>query len=625
MTIAADWTGVLCILLWGWWFCRLKKLPGSFGPVLGAGLCMVVLQLAGGYWYAVLFLLFGAVFTATRGHRREFAVYLASPGVLGFLAGVVLLELLFAVRAPRFQTWDEFSHWGVFFKNVFYERRFAVWETGRSFAHQAYPQGGAALYALFGFFRQSYAERDVFFALDTGLLAAGAALFGVTKPAGRRACTLYRLFAVLAVPLLFFAFIPDTPYNTAYMDALVGAFFAAALALLFVPGGSARDKGWVLGILCAAITTLKEIGGVLALCVLGIWLVQCLLLHAPAPRQWYRSFVQKAFWVAWLPAACTTALSVAAWRVILVVTNRTTDQFSSMGTGYFLACFNEARTGVDPYFYDVWNAFYTKVRTAPLLFGWSTFKLGLLCAVFSVLLAVLLIRLGGPRGLQLAAAPLLMLLYFPCYLFVLFYVYIGGMSPYEAMRVASYERYACCFFIGWFALLLAAAFALTAFLPKRRIAVSGALVLSGLLAVHGVYVGVTAGSTAYALPHEAWRDTQIAAADTLHAAIPDPTAPIWLLSADEDNAYQNMWYYQYELYPDNVCIEIPSGQADVDLGYNFDEHHIQSLVLFGVTDDFAARYAAWFTDGLAAARTGAPAVYTVAKTDGGVYRLTPVT
>ena len=62
-----------------------------------------------------------------------------------------------------------------------------------------------------------------------------------------------------------------------------------------------------------------------------------------------------------------------------------------MGPGYFLQCWQEARTGFDRYFYDVWDRYYARLRSYPLLFGASTFKLGCLCAAAAVLLLIVLI------------------------------------------------------------------------------------------------------------------------------------------------------------------------------------------------------------------------------------------
>ena len=603
-TILADWLAAACLLIWGVWLADKLLLPEGFGPVLGVSFGMVFLQLAGSVRLlrpGATLLLIGAALLLVRRHKKDWLHYLLQPGVAGVLAGIAVLELAWAVREPRFQTWDEFSHWGMYFKSVFFDHTL-IQHGPLSSAHPSYPQGLPALYALTSLLQNSYRERDVLFVTALPLLCAGGALLQTALPTSPRGLWLRRGCAVLAVPLLFWFFTPDTPYLTAYMDAPVGALFAAGLVLVLLPWNERWQRGAAVGLLCAALTTLKEIGAVLALCVLGIWVLQGLV---SAARRCLRAV---------LAAALPFVFVLAEWKWMLRLTGQGDDQFSSMGPGYFVDCWRQARAGTDPYFYEVWAVFWGRVRTAPLLFGWSTFKLGLLCAACSMALGVVLWR---QRQRAAALAPACMVLYWPCYLAALFYVYIGGMSPYEAMRAASYERYACCFFIGWLAVLAGALLCACPPLPRAAAAV--------MLAAAGG-CGLLRLPDAVSLPYETWRDEQIAVAaeisdalsqDSGGAAFADST--VWVLSADEEAAYRNMWYYQYELAPAPVANEAQCGQDGVDLGYNIDEHSIRYLALFGADDSFAERYGALADDGLTAARQQPAALYRVERTaDGGI-------
>ena len=152
MSILAQIIGLACLLFWGFWLCCKLRLPAGFAPLCGLCFCMVVLQLAGScnqLWLGTQLLLVGAVLTLAQRRRHEILSQLLSPGVLAFCSAAGVLMAVFAIRRPEFQTWDEFSHWGIYFKSVFYQHRFAVWDTTRSLAHQAYPQGLPGLYALF--------------------------------------------------------------------------------------------------------------------------------------------------------------------------------------------------------------------------------------------------------------------------------------------------------------------------------------------------------------------------------------------------------------------------------------------------------------------------------------------
>lgn len=218
-----------------------------------------------------------------------------------------------------------------------------------------------------------------------------------------------------------------------------------------------------------------------------------------------------------------------------------------------------------------------------------------------------------------------MILYWPLYQGVLFYVYICGMSPYEALEMASWERYFCCFFLGWFSVLegeaLLAGFAAAHHLPRMAGHAVPAIVPCLLVCstLWGIWQAGGAASR-FCLPKADWRtEQQQIAADMLTRMNGAQNGSIWLLSADDSMAVQNMWYYQYELYPAVTAVEAQSSETDVDLGYNIGEHDVTWLVLFGVTDDFTARYADLADDGLRSAQSTAPALYAVTNVDGRIY------
>ena len=207
MSILAQIIGLACLLFWGFWLCCKLRLPAGFAPLCGLCFCMVVLQLAGScnqLWLGAQLLLVGAVLTLAQRRRHEILPQLLSPGVLAFCSAAGVLMAVFAIRQPEFQTWDEFSHWGIYFKSVFYQHRFAVWDTTRSLAHQAYPQGLPGLYALFALPAAQYREADVLFVTALPLAGAKASHYAAghsPPPAHRLYCLRLpgRTGAVLAV------------------------------------------------------------------------------------------------------------------------------------------------------------------------------------------------------------------------------------------------------------------------------------------------------------------------------------------------------------------------------------------------------------------------------------------
>lgn len=115
------------------------------------------------------------------------------------------------------------------------------------------------------------------------------------------------------------------------MDAPVGALFAAALCVILLPcaANSRVQRGLALALLCGALTTVKEIGTVFALCVVGIWFLQCLL---DALRD--KGGILRGFLLPFTAALPCFAIPLA-WKLLLKALHRADDQFSSMGPGYF--------------------------------------------------------------------------------------------------------------------------------------------------------------------------------------------------------------------------------------------------------------------------------------------------
>ena len=186
---------------------------------------------------------------------------------------------------------------------------------------------------------------------------------------------------------------------------------------------------------------------------------------------------------------------------------------------------------------------------------------------------------------------------------MLFYVYISCMSPYEALQAASYERYSCCFFIGWLLLLAGCGMLLPP--PRWRQA------WAAVLAMVSVW-GMTRLPDVVSLPYEDWRDRQIALAAQVQQAAGEDT--VWILSAEPDTALQNMWYYQYELAPARSLVGYQAYlQQSTDIFSVLDSQHPGYLLLFGADDQFVSQYGSLADDGLAAARQDPAALYRLTR------------
>lgn len=111
----------------------------------------------------------------------------------------------------------------------------------------------------------------------------------------------------------------------------MGALFAAALCVILLPcaANSRVQRGLALALLCGALTTVKEIGTVFALCVVGIWFLQCLL---DALRD--KGGILRGFLLPFTAALPCFAIPLA-WKLLLKALHRPMTSFPPWGRDTF--------------------------------------------------------------------------------------------------------------------------------------------------------------------------------------------------------------------------------------------------------------------------------------------------
>lgn len=468
-SLAAQWVGTFCLLLWSFWLCCKLRLPAGFGPAAGICFSMVFLQVCGSMnllYPGTLLLLIGAAVLASHRKLHELLDFLFQPGILAFVCGVLMLQLACALHAPQFEVWKEAETWDVFFESVCTDKAFALRQSDVG-AWAACPQGLPALYALFASLVREYTKADAFFVAHLPLCAALGALFSFVPPHGRRAMWLARFCACVVIPAVLWCSTPLILATASVTDAVVGAVFAAALLATLLPVDAmphAREvRGLALGLLAAGCLTVRPVGTLLAGFVLMIWVLQCLL--AVAPRS--RPLTALTHWAFWLPAGCAVLPPVLirlAWTTLLAYRGIVSDLTPLYGQSL-----PEESASLQA---AVIAAYWDKFRTAPVFPGCTTPVLGALITVLSVLCVALLLRRFGRRlGGQLALVPLCMVAFWP--VFQLGLLYAALLSSYTMLTVPTahlppllhYAAYTRCYFIAWGFVLAASGARL---LPRQR-------------------------------------------------------------------------------------------------------------------------------------------------------------
>lgn len=163
--------------------------------------------------------------------KREFYRYVSQLPIICFIIGWLFLIILFSIKPPFFASWDEFSHWGPFLKNLKYTDQLHIYSE-TFFTHQTYVQGIPVFYYLTSFFDNCYREESVCLAYSM-LLYACAATIVPNIPVNKK----WRTSFVYIILVSFFWYMFPyasyaAPYTSSYLDSVLGALFGATMMFI---------------------------------------------------------------------------------------------------------------------------------------------------------------------------------------------------------------------------------------------------------------------------------------------------------------------------------------------------------------------------------------------------------
>ena len=553
---------------------------------------------------------------------------LATPW-LGALALLYLWAFL-AQRGRMYGAADEFSHWGLVVKNMCVLDAFGT-AAQSTVIFRGYPPGAALfeylLCKLGGGYEEGYALRGMAL-LQFGFLlplaraafeatgkarADAGALPGTAKKQGPCAKAL-RLAAALAtvllVPLVFFG----GAYTELYVDALLGVLFAFLVSVWFFAErrgmfemGCLLAGGAVLGIVKASGVSLAAL--VCAVCLAdALWGNACAKRGArkegaPAPRR---------AWRAWAPALLPLAgalLSSGAWKLHLAATG--TSAAWDTG-GVRLAAVGELFSGSAPaYRYAVCAGFAQALSRRSIVQGVSAGSVAV-CMLVLAAAAVAAVRLAQPnarRRLRILFGGL-----FAggvVYAAALLVLYLFTYTVYEAMLLASFERYLGTYVLGM-ALVTAVALLRGLFACRRRaVCAAGvaALLLGCALCVpRGLLGRLTYGCVRDAAATAACRETYAPAARVHFLTTDAEKDRVYVVVQNSVGLEYNI--LRYMLTPvhtmksgDGFSLGAPYGEGDVwtqDLSAAEWQQRLcedyTDVYLYRIDDAFKERYGALFEE-----------------------------
>ncbi|MDL2219709.1 hypothetical protein LJC04_05200 [Ruminococcaceae bacterium OttesenSCG-928-O06] len=605
---------LVLLLLLGFFFHGRFALPAAFCPIASVSCVVLGLLLFGSLKLLVPGCFLLMAFVAAAGiwqgvkHPKAIPAYLLNPGILSFLAGALVLILAYTLHGHFYTGWDEYSHWGPVFKDMYMQGAMHQY-TGLELLHHAYPQGTALLYFFFSRFAPGFSEAQTYAAMGVWLAACS-----VTLCAGQSwKRPLPAALALLVTPLFFILFRYSEPYITVYVDTLLGAVFGAAMVVALYPGRRRLSHCALAGLIAAAIAQVKD-SGLFFMFIAGVifTLCYCFELPADAPRRAPRERRTGLglFWG-------TALLPALYWRVFLVLTHTPGNSFGDpLGQNLF-TLLRGAATGSDPTSASIIERFWINLRVAPVVYnGYGTsLMMAALLSVGGLLFGLWLWKRRHRRGpaLVLWALPVL----FAAYLAGMLVMYLTMFTPAEGLMGASFERYMSSFFIGWcMAALAAALFYGEELVPKLRAAAPTV----ALVAVLALEANAVAGRDVLDLSHH--KEDSRYGFESVSAQMLEHLAPddrIWVIAQGTDLMYTYMFHYN--LMPAKVDLWLPNqmgyGEADPpnaeQLAQRAREKGVSHILVYITDDVFDERYGAGFSDNLTSVHQNSlPSLYRVA-------------
>ena len=394
---------------------------------------------------ALLYLLTAATVVKEKNLRQTLS-NLLTPGAMFFLFAAALFSVCNVEKVAS--SWDEFSHWMDIIKAAAYVDDFGTNPAANS-TYQSYPPAMMLFqYALQKVYmlikpQGGFSEWRTYFAYQIFFVAI---LMPFLRNIEFRQILRLALYAViiLMAPLLFYSNL----FNAIYIDPFIGILFGAGMAMILL---CPKKDGWYAAyicMLCAIMTLSKDVGFVFSLFLALAFGADCLLdagargriRFLVAPAALLGAYLPKLLW-SWelkTSGAKLTFNGKIQWKILLdVILGRDTSYRQSLVRTYW----------------DALNSKTIVLGNLSLEINYVGLLL-LFLALLYILWRVMSSRQPEKRNSSAAVLGLSALMLIG-YLVGLCVIYMFKFSQYEAVRLASMERYLNIAFLGiWMLMLL---------------------------------------------------------------------------------------------------------------------------------------------------------------------------
>jgi hypothetical protein len=427
-----------------------EVLPLSFFLII---IVLYICGLCGGLLtgiYILFFLSFICLCCSGYYVAKHHNVLLSQIVTPGFVAFLVLAALFFISSTGRFMVmWDEFSHWGLVVKNMYYFDALGNYKDATTY-FKGYPPATALLEYFFVRLKTPFEEPYLFRAMDLFLVSLVLPVFRLLDwKRWKQGLPIF--FIVLILPLIFYPNI----YNTVYVDGFLGLLFAYMLFSYFYSNKQDYFTYLNLGATGCILVLTKASGTGLAAIAFLIILFDMLRYQ----RDEIHSFVfthnttlkKNIKWqnLAWLlfPIA-VTFFGKCSWSVYLKITH-TEPAWNTSNVTFKGIAQLFTKDAPEYRFKTIHNFFSALVN---MFYKDGTFKMSYLLWILILILFILVIcaLIGKDRRekKRFIAFGIGIIIGFCIYAVSLLILYLFTYAVSEALGLASFSRYMNTYLLG---------------------------------------------------------------------------------------------------------------------------------------------------------------------------------
>lgn len=394
----------------------------------------VILNLLIGFYFLLLLNLGLFVYNVYFSIKKpnEMKKILITPGLLL----LVLSSLIFIwIDHNRvFSIWDEFSHWALVVKNMFYLNNFGLANTSTTLI-KTYLSGPGLFQYFCAKLSGTYNESVIYFAFNLLFIAYLLPIFKKFKSFGSLSLYLSYFF-VITIPMIFYSSV----YSSIYVDALLGVAFAYSLYSYYLnyENKLSRFNIFNLAISTMMLIFIKDIGLVLSLITIFVVLLDNLFIKNKFDFK-IKSIYKNSVWI--FLSFVPTLIVKALWDFLLKTNNvLPAINTKTMITNMFNLIFHKLSGYKSLVAHDYINSlFYSNLSESSIIELTFVISVGFFILIsYFACKDIKNIKIKNSQKMM----SIVMVFGSAFYSFIILVTaYLSIFTEYEATRLASFQRY----------------------------------------------------------------------------------------------------------------------------------------------------------------------------------------